>query len=114
MSITTFPCPIPKITNEMEKHWSQPDRREIQFTTDGFAVVSDAGLAQLQRYDTSYPSGVYAGKMWMRTECNVEYLCWWIDSPDAPEKCELRFRKILHKRVMDLLTQANDPDSPDL
>lgn len=110
MTITTFPCPIPKI-QAPNSGWDQPAHSEIQFTTDGFAVISEAGLSQLHRYDTTYPSGIYAGKMWMQIEDGVEYLCWWIEAPDAVETCELRRRKILHKRVIDLLTQANDPDS---
>lgn len=107
MSITTFPCPIPKITSPLGDGWDQPDHSEIQFTTDGFAVISDEGLAMLQRYDTTLPSAIYTGKMWMRVEDGVEYLCWWTDAPDHPDKCEFKQRKILHKRVIDLLLVAN-------
>jgi hypothetical protein len=109
MSITTFPCPIPRITDPLGAYWDQPEHSEIQFTTDGYAVVSDHGLAHLKRYDSTTPSGEYPGKMWMRFEDGVEYLCWYIASSEEVMKCEVRRRKILHKRVIDLITQANDP-----
>lgn len=108
----TFPCPIPKLADPWSAEWAQPGHSEIQFTTDGFAVITDLGLAQLKQYNNTYPSGVYAGKMWMRVEQDgTEYLCWWIDAPDHPDRCEFRQRKILHKRVIDLLLEDSQPDS---
>lgn len=103
-----FPCPIPKMTHELSTAWEQPAHSEIKFTSDGYSVVTKEGLEQLKQYDTSLPSGVYAGKMWKRAEGNSMYLCWYQDSPDEPGKCDIKYRKIMLMQIFDLINPTGE------
>lgn len=99
-----YPCPIPKITAVLGAHhkWTQPSNSEIKFTTDGYAVVTAAGLECLQLL-TQPPMGMYQGRMWKQQEGDNLYLCWYQDASDSPGKCEIKYRKILPKQALDLL-----------
>jgi hypothetical protein len=102
-----FLCPIPKIPDEHGGGWEQPAHEEIKFTSDGYAVVSKTGLAELKQYDTTFPSGVYAGKMWKREETGELFLCWYQDDPVNPKNhCEVKFRKILPQEAFDLINPS--------
>lgn len=55
--------PIPPITDPMGRHWQQPPRERV-LVDDTHAVMSAADFKQLLEYSTTYPGGVYPGKMW--------------------------------------------------
>ncbi len=65
---------LPRMTDPMGRHWRQPkglrDRVKI-FETH--AVINESDWQELSRYDSTMPSGVYAGKVW---RCRG-YLCWY-------------------------------------
>lgn len=64
---------LPKITDPLGKHWNQPaglrDRVGLYFN---HATISEDDWGKLSRYESSIPSGVYAGKVWRRGNL----LCW--------------------------------------
>lgn len=52
-------------------------------------------LDALLKYDTTYPSGVYEGKMWRRTDGDVSFLLWYSNEPNDPDHCRVNYRKII-------------------
>src|ERR1043165_9759166 len=54
---------IPPITHPLGEHWRQPDRSRI-LIDETHAVMDQATFDDLSEYSTSFPSGVYEGKMW--------------------------------------------------
>lgn len=70
---------IPPIVHPMGKHWDQPDRSKIVIDAKT-AVMDRATFDALHEYSTSYPSGVYEGKMWKAQK-------WvWVGTPLAIER----------------------------
>lgn len=65
---------LPRMTDPLGQHWRQPaglrDRVRI-FETH--ATISETDWLALPRYESSYPSGAYAGKAWRRGP----FLCWY-------------------------------------
>jgi hypothetical protein len=86
---------IPPITHPLGRYWDQPPRSEI-LVDDSIALMSRATFGKLMRYDTSFPSGVYEGKMWARSrpwQDDRLYLCWYAENPD-PAKCSVISREV--------------------
>lgn len=89
---------IPEMTDPLGKHWRQPkglrDRVEVYET---HAAISEADWLALPHYASSYPSGVYAGKVWRRGP----WLCWYgrprrvVEQGREKEVCSL-----VHKRAL--------------
>lgn len=81
---------IPAMTDPLGKHWRQPknlrDRVEVYET---HATISEADWLGLPHYETSFPSGVYPGKVWRR-RC---WLCWY--GPSRNGRC-----RIAHVRAL--------------
>jgi hypothetical protein len=103
-----YPCPIPKMDKQHIGSWVHPPPYdEVQFTSDGYAVVSLIGMERLPQYDNTLPSGVYAGKMWKRQENDEMYLYWYQPS-GVLDKCDVRYRKILSKEVFELLNPGGE------
>lgn len=65
---------LPHMTDPLGKHWPQPaglrDRVKI-FETH--ATIDERDWLALPKYDRSYPSGTYTGKVWRRDF----RLCWY-------------------------------------
>lgn len=65
---------LPQITDARGAHWRQPkglrDRVRIYET---HATISETDWRELSHYESSYPSGAYAGKVWRR----AHWLCWY-------------------------------------
>jgi hypothetical protein len=78
---------IPEMTDPLGKHWAQPDRQMI-FIRDGKAHMCAEDFRTLKQYDTSFPSGVYPGKMWKRINSGVAYLCWYGEE-NADRQCPI-------------------------
>jgi hypothetical protein len=83
---------IPEMTDPLGKHWSQPDRQYI-FIRDGKAHLCAEDFRKLSQYDTTFPSGVYPGKMWKRINGGVAYLCWYGEYT-ADGKCPIHHMMI--------------------
>lgn len=105
MAIQPEDHPIPLMVNSLGFHWGQPNRMAIQ-VSDSHASMSSMTLHMLANYSTSYPSGVYAGKMWRRQEGTVWYLCWYEDIPGHPGRCAVNFRPIILTDLVELLTSS--------
>lgn len=56
---------VPEITDPLGKHWGQPGLEEISFSMIN-AFMSEESFKKLANYQTSFPTGVYPGKMWKR------------------------------------------------
>lgn len=83
----------PEMTNPLGKYWDQPPR-ELVLIDDETAVMDMATFAKLPVYQTSEPSGVYVGKMWVRHAWNDWFLLFY-DQSESPDKCWVRSRKII-------------------
>ncbi len=89
---------IPPIVDPMGKHWRQPRAEDILIDAT-HALMTTKTLAELGEYSTSFPSGVYDGKMWKRNEGvfikgGSLLLCWYGPS-DEPGSCLVNSRKII-------------------
>lgn len=96
--MTPQPEVIPPITDEMGKYWDQPNLEGI-LIDDKNALMSDSDFWALSDYSSTFPSGVYDGKMWKRRlnyydESKGWNLCWYGPSED-PNKCSINHRRIL-------------------
>lgn len=60
------PRTIPPMTDPLGKYWEQPSLDEISFSLI-YAWMTPATFEKIKHYQTSYPTGVYAGKMWKLT-----------------------------------------------
>lgn len=84
--------PIPLMTHPLGAHWYQPDISNMLFD-DTHVVMTEGEFDTLLEYSTSFPSAVYAGKMWKATCDGTWFLVWYYDS--APDKCRIDSREIL-------------------
>lgn len=84
---------IPPMTHPLSRHWDQPKREDI-LIDDHHAVMSQETFDQLHRYDGTYPTGAYEGKMWARQNNGVTWLVWYDVSKD-PEKVSIQHAQIL-------------------
>lgn len=90
---------VPPITHPYGQHWEQPARDRI-LMDETHALMDAETFTKLSEYSTSYPSGVYDGKMWRRNEGmwligGKQYLCWYGPSAENPDCCEIFFREII-------------------
>ncbi len=78
LATTTEFNAIPEMIHPMGKHWTQPkDIRSAQMD-EVYVRLTEKQVAQLPVYDSSYPSGCYDGKCWLRHgEGHVQWLCWY-------------------------------------
>lgn len=84
------PWRIPPMTNPLGRHWRQPknlrDRVGLFF---GHATITERDWQALPRYDSTMPSGVYAGKVW---RCR-SHLCWF--GPERDGGCVVGYLRAL-------------------
>jgi len=93
---------IPPITDSLGRYWSQPPHESIEIDAT-HALMTESTFKQLSEYSSTFPSGVYPGKMWRRHDglhdpnCPPErrrwLLCWY--GNDVAGKCEIFFREVL-------------------
>ena len=88
--------PIPTLPYEMADLWHQPSREAIRIEGDQ-AFMTRKTLKYLKEYSTSFPTGVYPGKMWKRrsNEHDEWLLCWYGISNRGPEYCSNECRKVV-------------------
>lgn len=62
------------MTDPLGRHWQQPKNlRDRVVIYETHATISEHDWQQLSRYESSVPSGAYAGKVWRR----YHWLCWY-------------------------------------
>jgi hypothetical protein len=94
--------PIPAITDPVGRYWDQPPRDDIEIDAT-HALMTEITFKQLCEYSSTFPSGVYPGKMWRRHDGSNDpriplhkrrwLLCWY--GEDVGGKCEIWFREVL-------------------
>ena len=71
--------PVPPITDELGlATWAkeQPNANDFLFTQD-IVYMSKDDFLRLKEYSSSYPTGVYAGKMWRCCVGGKWFLVWY-------------------------------------
>lgn len=82
----------------MNPLWSQPERIEI-LVSDSEAVMSEQSFRLLREYSTTFPTGVYAGKMWKAAIDDGREIRWvlrWY-GPEIDHAC------IIHQRPIQIM-----------
>ena len=65
---------LPRMVDPLGRHWDQPaGLRERVHVFETHATITEQDWQALPRYESSYPSGTYAGKAWRRGP----WLCWY-------------------------------------
>lgn len=77
---------IPPMTNPLGKYWNQP-KHEAILVDDTHAVMDEWAFNLLAEYSTTYPSGVYPGKMWKALSRGRWVLRWYGIVAGNPEVC---------------------------
>ena len=86
---------IPEMTHPLGRSWRQPNKDNIVID-DHHALMSDKDFKKLYEYNTSFPSGVYPGKMWKRQITETQWMLLWYDFSDKGENyCSTKTRKII-------------------
>jgi hypothetical protein len=95
--LTTYSGPndIPAMTDPLGHHWSQPaDIRDAAMDGE-YIWLTARQIRELSVYDSSYPSGRYDGKCWLRSgPGDVRWLCWYHPHP-TPGKSGIDHRTII-------------------
>lgn len=89
---------LPRMTDPLGRHWRQPnglrDRVKIYET---HATIQERDWRRLPQYESSVPTGAYAGKAWRRGH----YLCWYgkprniIEHGKEVEVCSIGYARAL-------------------
>lgn len=87
------PVVIPAMVDPLGAHWNQPDRNRIAIDST-HALMDEATFLSLAEYSTSYPSGVYEGKMW-KAKCRGKWWLRWYGYSVNPDCCSNNQREIL-------------------
>lgn len=85
------------MVDPMGKYWRQPQRDNILLSKT-HCKLSKKYFDALPEYSTSYPSGVYEGKMWKRKmwkRKQGEWILMWYGKGDKPNTCSYNGREII-------------------
>lgn len=85
---------IPPITDPMGRSWRQPPTSSVVLD-DTHALMSRSTFDELPEYSSSYPTGVYPGKMWKAGFPGCWMLRWYGEVPGRPNLCSNNQREIL-------------------
>lgn len=85
---------IPPMTDPLGKHWEQPADIRLAPMDDTHVILSRRQIEMLRDYNSSYPSGTYDGKCWLRTNSGVTWLCWYYPH-DNPKRISIGSREVL-------------------
>lgn len=81
---------LPQMTSPLGRHWGHgPDLRERVRLYETHATISETDWNALPRYESSLPSGVYAGKAWRR----AHWLVWY--GPERNGQCRVGYLRAL-------------------
>lgn len=95
---------LPYMVDPLGRHWRQPKglRNRVRIYETHATILAQDWRA-LPVYDSSYPSGVYAGKVWRRGP----YLCWY--GRDKGKTCRIGYARALLQGPGENLTyRANE------
>lgn len=84
---------VPPITHPLGRYWEQPDTSKITLN-ETKALMDRKAFGELLEYSFTFPTGVYAGKMWKALVRDRWMLRWYVDSEKLPGHCEIRERAI--------------------
>jgi hypothetical protein len=84
---TAMKCPVPRITDALGRDTAtQPSPVHFQWGVDRVGIPRQL-MHQMPRYDTTFPTGSYAGKMFLRGK-----QLWWIqESQRGPDELAYKF-----------------------
>ena len=85
---------IPETTDPPGKYWCQPSCKDV-LIDDVSAVMDQMAFEKLAEYSSTYPSGVYPGKMWKAHIHGRWYLRWYGIAPGKPTFCSNNIRELL-------------------
>ena len=94
---------IPPMTHPYGQHWEQPETRDIAID-DTHALMNEGAFLKLPEYSSSFPTGVYPGKMWRRNDglfdrtaklSDRRWLLCWYGSVEEDGTCPIEFREII-------------------
>jgi hypothetical protein len=93
---------IPAMTHPLGRYWQQPSRDSIEIDAT-HALMSEQTFKALAEYSSTFPSGVYEGKMWRRHDgahdpnCQPArrrwLLCWYTILDES--RCKIEMREVL-------------------
>jgi len=85
---------IPKMTHPYSAQWDQPSADLIAIDSD-YVLMEKYIFNNLLEYSSSYPSGVYPGKMWKANIGGIWYLRCYGEVPGDDTICSNNQREIL-------------------
>lgn len=102
---------IPEMEHPLSSAWDQPSTKDI-LIGDKHAMMGKKAFDELHEYSTSFPTGVYEGKMWKRNDLipnpnggpgsflktDKWYLVWY-GTGKNPERCSVNYREIILPEV---------------
>lgn len=85
---------IPEMTDPLGRHWNQPADIRNAPMDDKTVILTSHQYMALSQYDTTYPSGKYFGKCWVRVNGDTKWLCWY-EPCDIPDQIGIGRREII-------------------
>lgn len=68
--------------------------KERMLLDDETAIMTKEVAAQVDRYDHSYPTGLYPHKIWKRACVEGDFMCEVLENPE-PGKVTLKWREMM-------------------
>lgn len=85
---------IPAMTDRLGKYWDQPADIRLVPMDAVYVQLTARQVAGLMEYSSSFPSGKYFGKCWLRENGATRWLCWY-EPCDVPGQIGIGSREIL-------------------
>lgn len=82
---------IPPLTHPYGAVWKQPNLDDI-LIDDTHAIMDKNSFDKLYEYSTSYPSGVYEGKIWKSKSNSGQWFLRWYGNSEEKDKCSINTR----------------------
>jgi hypothetical protein len=68
---------IPEMTEPLGRFWKQPAYIRYALMDEKHVLLDTGQIYELHKYDSSYPSGTYPGKCWLRSHGETTWLVWY-------------------------------------
>ena len=85
---------IPAMTDPLGRHWDQPADMRLAPMDAVYVQLTARQVDGLCEYSSSFPSGTYSGKCWLRKQGAARWLCWY-EPGDLPVEIGIGSREIL-------------------
>lgn len=89
----TSKCPVPPITDPLGLGTVTQPSPELFIWSEDKVGIPRQLIRQLHRYDMSFPTGSYAGKMFLQND-----LLWWIEV-DPKNPASLRYNSLKYEEI---------------